>query len=195
MNINFRKLATITVLSMTLCLGLTSCSGSDDDSGTEEQMSQGDGDGDGSGGDNPIDLSGNFSAIIDGETFIPNEVTASKITIDNEIGLTLGATDGDKYLFSIVIRAASNSTIPSLDPGTYNFDNNAYSIVVKTNADGSQAYTSTIVDGGSGTFTITSHDRVAKTISGSFAFVSTNVDNNIDFNVTNGAFNMEYITN
>ncbi|MGJ8664928.1 MAG: DUF6252 family protein [Patiriisocius sp.] len=190
MNIQFKKLATITILSMSLCLGLTSCNKSDD-AIIEEQMGQGDGDDDG----NPIDLSANFSASIDGETFIPTEVTASKIAIDNQVGLTIGATNGDKYLLSIVVQAGQDLSIISLDPGTYDFDNNSYALLVKTNPDDSQVYTTTIIDGGSGTFTIASHNRAAKTISGTFNFVSTNVDNTVDFNVTNGAFDITYITN
>ncbi|MGJ8664929.1 MAG: hypothetical protein ACSHW7_01055 [Patiriisocius sp.] len=177
MNIQFKKLATITILSMSLCLGLISCDKGDDGTNEEqiEQMGQGDGYGDNNG--DPLDLSGNFSVKINDIAFVPTELLA--VESGFEESMYIEVTDGSNKIIMVIQE--------DLSPGIYTF--------------GDTISTSVVVDGfpefsninPTGTLTITTHDLVNNIFIGTFSFKVESVYHNSTITLTDGEFDFVYI--
>ncbi|GEQ85268.1 hypothetical protein ULMS_07760 [Patiriisocius marinistellae] len=180
MNISIKKFVKIIMISMSLCLLVTSCSKSDEGVAAEEPMNQ-DGNGDANGGNgdggNPIDLSGNFSVLINNNAFVPTEIIAVKSA--NEESMSIEVRDDTNFIRLIIQE--------DLSVGTHVF--------------GETVVTSVVIDGfpefsninPTGTLTITAHDLTNNILVGTFSFTVESVYHNSTITLTDGEFNFVYI--
>jgi len=142
------------------------------------------GGGGGTGIDDPAD---SFYALVDGVEFVDTSFTAELITIgSNEVVQITAITDAGAQIQFFVQ--------PDLGVGTYDFEpifNGSNLVVSYTAGDGTESFTSSI-----GSITFYEFGIVTGKIGASFSFTATDPtggDPSV-FEITEGAFNIDYIT-
>ena len=162
-------LKSIFILSL---IALTvSCSNNDDDGGEQNNNAA-------------------FQMDVDGET-VSFDATFVVAQMTNE-GAYIAITAGNPTTGvggAVAIGSVGGDPDP-LAEGTYmesEEDNTSISYSFDGNSFGSFG------EGGSGTVTITALDTSAKTISGTFSGVVTNLDGSVTYTITNGVFNVTYL--
>lgn len=154
-----------TLFILFTCLALTSCDNEPLEGTFTDEIGTG-----GTGGNT------SFFAKVDGAEFDEQTIIATEAT--GILGIIASKTDGA----SITIQLPSDVTA-----ATYDFTTVGYNATYKQNG----ATDTTLAD--SGSITITSHDTAARTIVGTFNFVSTPVASTTpEHTITDGSFSVSY---
>ena len=169
-----RTMKAILLLFFT-CFAMLSCTNAPLEGNFNDEIGTGDSTGGGSGGGASTE---SFFAKVDGVEFVETMVTK----MDFSGSLTISGSTSSSSALAI--------TVPNtITPGSYSIDLTTYKGQYN-NADVSPTV-STVAD--SGTITISAHDTTAKTIVGTFSFVSSPLMGTTpQYTITDGSFSVSY---
>jgi len=170
MKTQFKNSTIKLIMLLFICLGISSCSSDDSNLPSDQQ---------GLGNGNPINRNENFSCSLDENVFVPINIIALKQ--ENQESFSITTIDDQDNGVQLLVDS-------SLDPGTYAFDENIFGTVSTVNQ-----YAITGHSGADGMLTILTHDRSAGTMKGTFSFNARTLNTQMEFVVTDGAFDVDYV--